>query len=351
LNWLSNSGGISSDEVTAIVEYSERERGAQDDTFNVPIVSFDRVKTTLTEQDIVIVASELFDETVGELFSCGVRNIFNGDLIVQRQSPAQRFLSLAADLYLGPGTPAPFDPDRDDFDRYTSEPIEAHNIPKHKLFVVNSMPKSGTLWMMAMLEGLLGVKAKEQITLSHVRDIETDWPKRNNHGAVTLVRDLRDVVVSWFHHMCRSDLQNGFASPRYPTIEEFYFEYFIGELAANPRYYSGDLGRWLDFVSKQTFPIVKYESLVVDTQSALRKVMNFWKVTTSDRLLAEVVRNYSFANMRRTVSTQTGYVSDALAAGHMRLGKTGSWENELPAEIADDINQRFSCYQTRLRYI
>ena len=351
LTWLSRDVNISRDEISAIIDYPESLNSTETELFGVPVIAYKDIKHQLSEKDIIIVASKLLNEAVGELFKNNIYNLFDGDVIIRRESAAQRFLSVASDLYIGPSTPANCEPDCNNYIRYSAEPLKANKVPPHKLFIVNSMPKSGTFWMIAMLEGVLGVKAKQQVTLSHIRDIETDWTKQNNHGAVALVRDMRDVVVSWFHHLNRADLQSGFSSPRYPNIEEFYFDHFIGQIFGNDRYYFGEFEKWLDFVGANSFPVIKYEDLVVDTQSSLRKVMNFWKVSVSDQSLEEVARNYSFSNIQDTLSGRSGFVSDVLKAGHMRHGRVGSWEKELPAKVAKDINQRFLEYQRRLKYI
>nr|WP_305907524.1 sulfotransferase domain-containing protein [Methylomarinum sp. Ch1-1]MDP4520285.1 sulfotransferase domain-containing protein [Methylomarinum sp. Ch1-1] len=205
--------------------------------------------------------------------------------------------------------------------------------------------------MMAMLERVLGVRANQQITLSHLRDIEVDWPKPNNHGAVVLVRDMRDVVVSWFHHLSRVDLQNGFSSPRYPNVEDFYFEHFIAQLFGSSRYYFGELEKWLDFVGANSFPVIKYEDLVSDTSASLRKVMNFWKISVPDQALFDIAQEHSFGNMQKNFFDQEGFVADMLKTGHLRSGRVGAWEEEMPTRVAEDINRRFFGYQRRLQYL
>jgi hypothetical protein len=162
---------------------------------------------------------------------------------------------------------------------------------------------------------------------------------------------MRDVVVSWFHHLSRSDREVGFSGPRYPSMEEFYFEHFIGQIFDNPRYYGGDLERWLNFACAHGFPIVKYEDVIADAQSALRKIMNFWKIEVAGDAFREVARDYAFSNMQETLAGRSGYISDVLNAGHMRLGRPGSWKHELSDELVEDIDRRFSGYQRRLKYV
>jgi hypothetical protein len=213
------------------------------------------------------------------------------------------------------------------------------------------MPKSGSVWMIGLLEDLLGAESGHRVVLSHVMDIETDLVRSNLHGVVVLVRDMRDVVVSWFHHVARLDMQNGFAVPRYPTIEEFYFDHFIGAIFASPRYGYGNFEQWLDLAGLHGFPVIRYEQLVDDAASALARVMNFWKLHVPAAELDRVVRDCTFENMRVTHGPRSTFVGEMLRAGHLRRGKVGAWQEELPGPIAQDVNTRFAHYQSRLGYV
>ena len=351
LDWLSRECQIGTEELASIIYDPQHFEHDDAKAFReIPGISIYEVRNCVSAEDIVIVASEFFEQAVGNLFAHGIYNVYNGNEIARRESADQRFMRTGAGLYIGPTTPESQGAAGDQAPHLSTELIEARRVPRHKLFIVNSMPKSGTVWMTAMLEDILGVKAREQITISHVGDIESDWHKENNHGALTLVRDMRDVVVSWYHNLCRSDLQFGYASPRYDTIEDFYRNYLLGLIFGTSRYYHGDLVRWLNLLGANGIPIIKYEDLVSDTRHCLRKVMNFWKVKASEERLHEVARDYSFATMRDTVTKQGGFVTDMVNSGHMRSGQVGRWRDEMPTHVAEDIEQRFAGYQTRLGY-
>lgn len=358
LEWLSRNGFPASEEedgegVRAIVLAGQRKRPPPPDdrVAGIPLRSLAEIRGRLGDDDVVIVAGPDVDTQVAELFACGLFNVYDGVALRRLTSPVRRFLKMAAHCFVGPNAPETSESARSEFLRYSSAPIEPRDIPGHWLFVVNSMPKAGSVWLIAMLEQLLGVKARERITLSHVRDIETDWPKPNCHGAVVLVRDLRDVVVSWFHHVQRSDLQNGFAAPRYATLDAFYAEYFLGQLYGSDRYYSGDLERWLNRVGALSFPLVRYEDMLRDTAAALRKIMTSWKLDVTDAALRAAARDYTFDRMRATVAGRDGYVAESVESGHLRAGRAGNWESELPAAIARDVDRRFRAYQRRLGYL
>jgi len=349
VEWLSREGEISPADVSAFVDYPDLAEGEKYQLPNIAVIGFKHFREILSPVDIVLVAGRCFNEAVSELFAGGFNNIYDGQAILEKVDLVHRFNLIAAPYHIGPNYPELLD-ESFAFHRYTSKPISVHQIPRHKLFVVNSMPKSGTVWMIAMLERLLGVKARQQIKLSHVMDVGMDVKKPNVHGAVVLVRDLRDVVVSWYHDLARCDLRNGFAEPRYTDITEFYFDHMIGFLNGSSRYAFGDLERWIDLVTYNSFPVVRYEDLINDTPYWLKKVMNYWKISVTEDMIDEVANSFAFHRMQLTLSEHHGYIPDLVKSGHLRKGAAGSWESELPPLVAEDIQRRFSVYQQRLRY-
>lgn len=351
LDWLAAECQISPQALASTISYASLASSGIESLQGVPAVLMNHAASVVTRDDIVIVAGPEFQQAVGDLLGMGIHNIYNGNEMIRRDSVGRRFVKAAARLYIGPATPTGEALVPNEASRFAVEPIAAHQVPRYKLFIVNSMPKAGTVWMAAMLEDILGVRAQEQITVSHVGDIEEDWNKENNHGAVTLVRDMRDVVVSWFHNACRTDRELGFAAPRYPSIGAFYHEYFIGTLFGTKRFYFGDLERWLNLVSANYIPLIKYEDMVANTDACLRKLMTFWKVDVTAAMLRKAVHDHSFGSMERTVSGRSGFVADMVNRGHLRRGRIGSWQCEMPDEMAKNINERFAGYQKRLGYV
>lgn len=240
--------------------------------------------------------------------------------------------------------------DQTAFERYVAPAISRRTIDPHHRFVVNSVPKSGTVWMMAMLAHLLQIDLDSQVCVSHVCDVAEFWSDPSVLGTVTVVRDMRDVVISWFHEVARDDCRAGFAAPRYPDVEAFYFEYLLGFLRSSPRYAHGHFEDWLDAVSARSVPIVRYEDMIVDTPAALRKVLNFWKITIPEEAISETTTACSFANIRKTAVARSRFVAGMIQSGHLRRGAVGSWREELPASVADDVMRQFGAYQARLRY-
>jgi len=236
------------------------------------------------------------------------------------------------------------------FERFRARPLPGSQVGDGHPMIVNSLPKSGSVWMCAMLRHLFGLSREGNPAILHVGDIRDTEVRRPVFGVVVLVRDLRDVVVSWYRETQRNDLRAGFAQPRYPTVEAFYFEFLLGFLRGEPRFEHGRLSDWLDLVTFRGFPLIRYEDLVGDPQAGLRKVMTFWKVEVSDGDIAATAAALEFDRMPATARTMGGTIAEAVAGGHLDTGRTGRWTDEMPDRVAADIDRRFGDFQGRLGY-
>ncbi|MEL6207984.1 MAG: sulfotransferase domain-containing protein [Pseudomonadota bacterium] len=305
---------------------------------------------TLQTQTEVLVAGAGRDDAIAGLFSAGFTHVFDGDALLERLRPGQPLGVLFPGLHLGPISRFDLSPSDNEAMRIRPTPFDAPSFPRGGLFAVNSLPKSGTIWMAALLEQMFKVRARRQIIVSHCADIESDWKKPKLVGAVAMVRDLRDVVVSWFHHLASNDEITGYGRPRYPTVERFYWEFFLGTLNASPRYYRGNLEHWLNVVAAHYVPIVRYEDLWQDAEGELGRVLSAWQIGHTANTVSDAAIACRFDNMARRPRVRGDYVSDMLQRGHLRQGVPGAWQSELPKDIARDVAVRFVGYQSRLRY-
>lgn len=236
------------------------------------------------------------------------------------------------------------------FARYTAEPVALAEIGAAHRMVVNSIPKSGSVWLAAMLQHLFDHAKADNPQILHVGELRDAGYEQTVFAVVALVRDLRDVVLSWHHETLRNDLRAGFSVPRYPTVEQFYFEHLIGFIQSEKRFEHGCLTEWLDFVTGRGFPLIRYEDMHHDPSTALRKIMNFWKVIVSDEDILQTVDALRFDRMGEVAAGMGGLIGETVANGHLHRGEVGRWRAELPERVAVDIAQRFGEFQARLGY-
>ncbi|MGB1261358.1 MAG: sulfotransferase domain-containing protein [Cognaticolwellia sp.] len=242
------------------------------------------------------------------------------------------------------------DLETDKFGFYLRETIAGSQININHLMVVNSLPKSGSVWFMAMLRHLFDLSDDKNPQLVHVSNINELVSSKPVFGVVVLVRDLRDVVLSWFNETLRNDIRAGFTNPRYPTVEAFYFEHLIGFLNSEDRFENGQLTNWLDFITSRGFPLIRYEDMCDNPELALRKIMTFWKIDISDDDIARTANELTFENMGKVTANMDGFIQNIVATGHLHKGQVGRWKRELPPRVSEDISKRFGEFQARLGY-
>jgi hypothetical protein len=333
----------------ALVAAVARRAGVAEDALSVAD-DVAAIIAAATRDDVIVIAGSARDAWLAELFHHGLCNVYDGDRMIAAEEPAGRLAMASARDFLGPVRPDHLDPGMTEARRFQPCPLRAGAVPRQTLFVVNSMPKSGTLWMTAMLEAILGVEARKQLIVSHVADLEADWQRPNVQGAVTLVRDLRDVVVSWSHNAARTDLSLGYRRPRYPTVGAFYWEFFLPTLMSSERYYRGELVGWLHRSAASYIPRIRYEDMLADPGAALEKVLNAWMIDYDEAAVRAVADSSTFTEMAAARPRGDGYLATQFRGGHLRRGIAGSWREELPVDVQADVSERFAGYQELLGY-
>ncbi|MBB36300.1 MAG: hypothetical protein CME88_05920 [Hirschia sp.] len=221
--------------------------------------------------------------------------------------------------------------------------------PPERLFI-NSFPKSGTIWLMAMIGEVLDISTDKHLYLVHGADVEVAYHSVGLIGGVALVRDLRDVVISWYHEALRNDEQSGFRMSRYPDVSSFYYGYFLGRVEGNPQYHFGDLGRWVNYLSARAIPFIRYEDMIGDAAGTLKWLLSFWRIDVDEASIERAVSRTSFSEINHSHGQADTYIGTRLKAGHVRSGTVGGWKGELPQNLVDDIGSRFRSFQERFGY-
>ncbi|MGH9243373.1 MAG: sulfotransferase domain-containing protein [Acidimicrobiales bacterium] len=204
-------------------------------------------------------------------------------------------------------------------------------------------PKSGSTWLRFMLsEAAIGVPADfESIAdtfppagrheqaprvladggrLVHTHEPPTAGTLSKPGVTVYLLRDCRDVIVSYFFHLQRRQRWDR-------TLSEF-VELF---LRLGPDHH----GTWASHVDRafraadrgKPVCIVKYEELVADPSPTLRAVLDRIGLTSAHDLDTIVDRN-SIAAMR---SRATNPATNMDKSAFVRRGSPGDWQNHLSA--------------------
>jgi len=239
-----------------------------------------------------------------------------------------------------------------------------------------SYPKCGRTWITLMLGRAIsqhfGLEVPNLLKVSKLGELHPDVPLiRETHDGqphrkrphelpttreqfagkkvILLVRDPRDVLVSYYHHK----------SKREPLREFFFFQ---GKRRETHSRFTGTLSEFLDVeiggfdtllryynlwaenrhVPKQ-FLLLRYEDVQTDPVAQLRRVLDFMGLSAiPDAVVKEAAEYASFANMQKieggeqsqSYKLKPGDPSD-LNSFKVRRGKVGGYRDELtPAEIA-----------------
>lgn len=237
---------------------------------------------------------------------------------------------------------------------YRHELLVARPARHDDLYVV-SFPKSGATWMNFLMANihLRESKVDRAVTFFNVhdfipdihstRDIRSDilpfpgYRVIKSHAeynpyyqkVVYVVRDPRDVMVSFFHFL------RGLGS----------FEGDISVLVRSPKYginaWCKHVRSWLALSPEtQNLMFVRYEDLKKDTPSTIKGLYALLGHQVDDALLQAAIEASSFENMR-ALERDYGYggrdVSRTLKL--MRKGEAGSWKEEVPRRDAEYIKQ------------
>ena len=213
-----------------------------------------------------------------------------------------------------------------------------------------SFPKSGRTWLRMLLAQAISMKTGKRLTLdvykmtfgSKIINVATD-PRPGNYSSfnpdklkipkqfknkkiIFLVRDPRDVVVSYFFEWTK----------RRKLIYEKGLSDFIKEDFTLKQIVSY-MNLWAEQMNKREnqFLMIKYENIHKNPRRELNRMLNFLKIEISENTKHEAVINSSFDNM-------FGMEKGEIFKGDHRLQPTNKEDRESykmrKGKIGDHLN-------------
>lgn len=221
------------------------------------------------------------------------------------------------------------------------------------VFIV-AYPRSGTTWMRFLLANLLNPGKREEINLTnfgnYIPDINLKFNKRplwmyryipnprffsihiQYHPrlpkVVYIVRDPRDVLVSYFHFKRVSNPDFNLC------LRDFVSSFMLDEHQYRGQWDVHVMG-W--FTAAERIPsrilLIRYEDMQQDTGLILKKVVDFAGLKYSKNQIQEAVEASTFERMTR-IEERHGIDNPQVANGRkdervIRRGKVGAWREEL----------------------
>lgn len=201
-------------------------------------------------------------------------------------------------------------------------------------YIVTEFPKSGGTWACQLISEVLGLRfhrnalpgLRNQVLHSH----RTKYLSEDN--TITMVRDGRDVYISYFYHsLFENDLynhehvrrvRNKFCGSREVNIETDLAD-FISFVHNDNLHYNGNWSRFLKRRLQRNPRLVYYENLLNSGKDEIKRVLRELGVSdVEDHIIDAAISKYSF-------NTQSSGSSSGSTGSHrwLRSGTSGQWRS------------------------
>ncbi|WP_176555741.1 sulfotransferase domain-containing protein [Virgibacillus ndiopensis] len=225
-------------------------------------------------------------------------------------------------------------------------------------------PKSGNNFLLFLVAMLLYRKKMDWATKGEMIQNVSSKPIENlpsphlvwSHDSydpsypkvIYLVRDPRDVVISYYHHF-----KKYYGESR--DFDKFFEAFMDGKIGHGK--WDTNIESWIDNQKKvkNGFLLVKYENLLQDTTKEAHRIISFLNLDRTEQEINEAVNWASFDNMKTLEQKQQSHLNgDSPIVNRtmpfVREGKANKWKSVLSKEQQQQINQTFNKTLTRLGY-
>lgn len=211
--------------------------------------------------------------------------------------------------------------------------------------IIAGYPKSGNTWFQNLLSGLVYGMDPRYTSDSMVQNLIPDldvyeyyrrygtptffkshsFPQPEFRRVVYLLRDGRDVMVSYYHYLVA---QYG---------ERFSFQRLVTDGDDKGHRWNEHVDTWMANPYGADILVIKYEDLRRDGVRELQRLCAFTGRQEDDALLASVCERASFQNMREKEKWDRWDHRQWWPRDQhfVRRGKIGSYQDEMPPEVLD----------------
>ncbi len=176
--------------------------------------------------------------------------------------------------------------------------------------------------------------------------------KQNSLGAIYLVRDPRDIIISY-----SSFLKKSYDAVVTHLLNSQSFE----KSYINGKQYNFTLtGSWSDnYNSWKNYKvievlIIKYEDMISDTQNTFTKIIKYLNKIDNVKIDNEKIKNCinitSFKNLRK-IEEEKGFIEKGVGEFFFRKGKVGDWKEKLNQDLVKKIEEKFKKEMQELNYL
>lgn len=153
------------------------------------------------------------------------------------------------------------------------------------------------------------------------------------HRKFIVIRDLRDILVSWHKSLLKSHGLNPIVAMHRAKLEHMTTEEGMTYLLRHD-HFRGLASVALSWV-RSSEPVFRYEDLVADHGSFIRRIFDHCEVRLPEERVAQLIRNRSFQAMTGRAQGQES--TDA----HYRRGVSGDWRNHFTPELTKTFKELY----------
>lgn len=224
-----------------------------------------------------------------------------------------------------------------------------------------SYPRSGRNWLGFMLSELLldrpvefaeehpiasvdRPKHAQELLPGSVRLLRTHEMYRSSYrSAVYLIRHPGDVAISYFYFHLRIGIDIGF--------DTFFDEFLDGKVDGYGRWDRHVLS-WLEPQQEARLLLVRYEDLLADAPTGIRRVSDFLGLGFEDAAIEQAVANNTFEQLRQREAARRDIDLRPSERQHplVREGGSGSWKDVLSEGQVERMSKTLHAAMARAGY-
>ena len=181
---------------------------------------------------------------------------------------------------------------------------------------------------------------------------------KNTIGTIYIVRDPRDVIISFAQHHSLS-----IEEAKYTMFRNDAYEF--PEREKNPDLALRTLlGSWSDHYNSWTknnknLLFIKYENLIKNKKSELSRIIkfvnNYIKIPISETKINNCINSTAFESMKKDeekgLFEENSFDKNGKKIKFFNYGKEGNWKSVLSKELVSSIEKKFQKEMSELKYI
>ncbi len=160
-----------------------------------------------------------------------------------------------------------------------------------------------------------------------------DIIKKNGvEKVIVTYRDLRDVVVARYHRLMKFPKKKGD-----PNFSEYHLmkkpDAINDSIEVVSRDYINWINGWFDRANNENNFVlfVKFEDLIINPKDEFKKILNFYEINLSEKLIEQICQNTEGKKDMVTNLNESRILPWALSS-NFRSGKIGNWKSEFTEE-------------------